>query len=150
MARYSIELAAVILCLALRAWNAKKRIPEAIRQQVSAGVTNSFLDVAFGAQYQQNKEEYTSFINRKYGLFAEICPGMTDPDEKKRRPELIGLARYLAAQASSRPEEENAKAIEALGVIFLSAVPVFLRLAENSAPDIGVGIGGKPKFMVQK
>jgi len=146
--RYSTELAAVLLSLALRAWDAKKRIAEQIRRQTAAAITDSFLKEAFGPQYEENRDEYAAFFRRKYELFVHICPNIASPDEKKRQNELIGLARYLAAQASGRPEEQNAAAIEALGVILLSAAAVFIRMAENSSPDLG--IAGKPKFMVQK
>lgn len=148
MLRYSLELSAILMSIALRAWNARKQVAEQVRRQVADAVVDSFYEKLFDAEYQENRAEYIAYFKSKYERFLQICPNLAGKDEKKRRAELIGLARYLAAQASDKPEEENAKAIEQLGVVFLSAAPVFLAMANNSAPDIGTI--GKPKFIVQK
>ena len=147
--RYSLELSAILLSIATRAWNAKKRISEQIKLQVADAVADRFYEELFHAQYRENQADYTGFFKRKYDLFLQICPNIASKEEARRKAELIGLARYLAAQVSDRPEQENAKAIEQLGVVFLSAAPVFIALTGNSAPDVGA-IGGKPRFIVQK
>ncbi len=147
--RYSMELSAILLSIALRAWNARKQISEQIRRQVSDAVVDSFYEKLFDREYQENRAEYAAYFKSRYERFLQICPNIADKDERKRQAELIGLARYLVAQVSKKPEQENAQAIEQLGIVFFSAAPVFLAMASNSAPDVGT-IMGKPKFIVQK
>lgn len=146
--KYSMELGAIVLIIALRILNSKTRMSEDIRNKISNAVIEKFYNNLYREVAAELREEYIRFFRSQYDIFNKICLNLADKDAKKRQPELIGLARYLAAQVSSRREKENVKAIEQISLIFIDEAATCFKLAQNSAVDNQ--ILGKIKFVVQK
>jgi hypothetical protein len=146
--KYSMELGTVVLIIALRILNSKTRMSEDIRNKISNAVIEKFYSSLYGEASAELREEYMRFFRSQYDIFNKICLNLADKDAKKRQPELIGLARYIAAQISSRHEKENVKAIEQISLVFIDEAATCFRLAQNSAVDNQ--ILGKIKFVVQK
>ena len=63
--------------------------------------------------------------------------------------EIIGFARYLAAQVSGKDEASNAIALEKLGILLSSACDAFMMLIGNTVQDT-IQLDGKPSFSVKK
>lgn len=145
---YSMELAAIELIIAVRVLKNRIRLTEELGKKVTEAVVKRFYSDIQGADKSEYMEEFIKFFNSKYGVFNEICTNLTDKDAKKRQPELIGMARYLVAQVSDRPEKQNVKAIEKLSLLFIDTAANCLRLAKNSAVENP--ILGRVKFIVQK
>ncbi len=148
MIRYSMDLAAVVLIIAIRICKFRLRVSEDIRKRTSDAITKKFFMDLHSRATAELLGECLSFYSSKYDIFKELCSNLSNPDAKKRQPELIGLARYLVAQVSALPEHENVRAIEQLGSLFIDASATCVRLAENSAVDNQMF--GKLKFIVQK
>lgn len=146
LTRYSAELTAVMLFLALNAWASRKRIAQAVRTRVEQAVIEDF----YRKIYIEDDltEEYKKFYDLKSALFSRLLSNADAANPKMKRSIIIGFARYLAAQVSDKPERDNLKLIESLSVILAEASGIFNQLAENSAPD--AQIIGKTKFIVQK
>lgn len=145
---YSMELAAIELIIAVRVLKNRIRLTEELGKKVSEAVVKKFYSDIQGADKSEYMEEFIKFFNSKYSVFNEICTNLTDKDAKKRQPELIGMARYLVAQVSDRPEKQNVKAIEKLSLLFIDTAASCLRLAKNSAVENPML--GRVKFIVQK
>ncbi|HWQ77973.1 MAG TPA: hypothetical protein VN381_04115 [Anaerovoracaceae bacterium] len=146
LARYSAELSTVILFLALNALASRKRISQEIRAKVEQAVIKSF----YNALYQDDEltVEYVKFYHVKATLFSRLLSNAGAAEFNIRKNDIVGFARYLAAQVSEKPESGNLKAIEKLSAVLAEAAAVFSRLAAGSAPD--AQLIGKTKFIVQK
>ena len=147
-ARFSMEYATVLLVLAMRIWNGKRRMSDSVKSMVTAGVAEAYYR-EFSGEDQELVRACMNFYEMKYRLFSDICKNLAGGDAEKRKVELVGFARYLTGQTSQREESANGEAIKRLSLILMDAAAAFLRLAENSAQDSG-GILGKPKFIVQQ
>jgi len=146
LTRYSAELSAVILFLALNAWTSRRRIAQAIRTKVEQAVIEGFYCGLF--KDDELTAEYGKFYQVKSAMFCRILSNDGAANFKMRQNDIIGFARYTAAQVSDKPETENLKLIEKLSIVLAGAAGVFSQLAGNSAPD--AQFVGKTKFIVQK
>ncbi len=144
--RFSMELGSMLLVIAMRAWNAKR-----IKDEMKTLVSQAVVENAYRAVFADDEETLLAckeFYQARYGIFAELAPDDMK-NEKQIRAQLIGFARYVVAQCSRRPEEENAQIIEKLSVLLIAAAGSFKRLTNNSTPDPNT-VFGKPRFIVQK
>jgi hypothetical protein len=147
--QYSMELASVILFTGMRYWMTSK-ISADIKEKVRGDVVD-----AFYAEIYRDKAgtDFLSicveFFNERYKTFLDLCPDITGKNREKQRAELIGLTRYICARVSGKPEEQNLKVFEQLGLIFVSLASASEKLTRNSSLDIQFPLG-KPKFIVQK
>ena len=148
MVRYSMDLAATVLIIAIRILKSKARISEGIRTRVSDDILHKFFHSLHKDASVEFNEECIKYFRIKYEIFNHICSNLEKEDAKKSHPELIGLARYLVAQVSSEPEHKNTKAIEKISLVLVELASVCLRLAGSSAAENQML--GKPKFIVQK
>jgi hypothetical protein len=146
--RYSMDLSVIVLIIAIRIWKSRVRVPENIRKKTADAIIRRFYEELNSDAPEKFKEECIKYFNSKYDIFSEICSNLSNKDMSKRQLELIGLARYLVAQVSDRPEKENAGPIERLSLVFVEAAATYLKLTENTAPENQVL--SKPKFIVQK
>jgi len=146
--KYSMELAAVELVIAIRVLKNRIRLNDEIQKKLTDTIIGKLYTDLYSEAKLQFKEDFISFFNSKYDIFNEVCTNLADKDAKKRQPELIGLARYIVAQISDSPEKQNVKVIEKLSLIFMDTAATCLRLAQNSACENP--ILGKTKFIVQK
>jgi hypothetical protein len=144
--RFSMELSSMLLVIAMRAWNAKR-----IKEEMKSLVAQAVVEKTYRAVFAQDEETLSAckeFYQMRYGMFAELAPDDVK-SEKQIRAQLIGFARYVVAQCSERPEEENTQVIERLSVLLIAAAGSFKRLTNNSTPDLNT-VFGKPRFIVQK
>ena len=91
----------------------------------------------------------SDYCRSRIAVFKQICRGIYSTNPQKRQADLVGFARYLAAQVSSRDESENTEAIQRLGIILSSASDAYMRLLSNSTQDT-TQLNGKPSFSVKK
>jgi len=89
------------------------------------------------------------FFEGKRAVFEQICRNIYQKETSARQKDIIGFARYLAAQVSTRDEKSNTKALECLGILLSTATDTFVALIENSIQDT-MGWNRKPSFTVQK
>ena len=147
--KYSMELALVTLFVGLRIWM-KSKISQDVKEMVRDAVADSFYREIFNSK---NDAEFITgcrnFFNERYNTLSELCPNLGGKSEEKQRSELIGMARYICAQVSDKPEEQNTPVFEKLGLVLIDTVHLSQLLTLNSSLDIQFPIG-KPKFIVQK
>ncbi|WRS27393.1 hypothetical protein U6B65_13855 [Oscillospiraceae bacterium MB08-C2-2] len=141
---YAAELAAVLLFIAMESWNSRKRVSQDIRGKSTQAIVESLYELLYQGHAEENRELYQS----RSQLFRQLSRNSADASPQKRQPELIGFARFLTAQVSTLPEQENLEVIQRLSILFIEASATFFRLASNSFPDLQ-GFG-KTKFIVQK
>ena len=89
------------------------------------------------------------YHNGRLTIFTQICKNIYSTQPKRRQTDLIGFARYLAAQVSTKQESENAVALERLGILLSSASDSYMMLLQNTTQDT-IQVDGKPSFSVQK
>ena len=147
--KYSMELAMVTLVIAIRMWM-KSKISADIKEMVRDAVADSFYREIFN---NRNDNEFIAsckdFFKERYKFFFELCPNIDGKNREKQRLELVGMARYVCAQVSSKSEEQNAVLFEKLGLVFIKIQTLSEILTKNSSLDIQMPLG-KPKFIVQK
>jgi hypothetical protein len=144
--RFSMELASVLLVIAMRAWK-KKRIKDEVKKQVEDAVVEKTYRAVF-AEDDETLSACKEFYEARYRMFAELAPN-SEKNEKQIRNNLIGFARYVVSQCSERSEQENTAIIEKLSVLLIAAAGSFKRLTDSSTPDPNT-VFGKPRFIVQK
>lgn len=144
LVHFNAELTAILLFIAVEIWNSRKRISSEIRQKS----TESIAEKLYRRLYGQAAAEVRQVYEARRELFSQICHNVSNANPQKRQTELIGFARYLTAQVSDCPEQENLPFIQQLSILFMEAAATFFQLAENSYPDLQ-GFG-KTKFIVQK
>lgn len=148
LGRYSLELSTVLLVIANLTWRGSKGMTEEAKEKVLDAVAPIFYQSIYEESHPDFAAECEPFYRQKLQIFSQICKNLADKDGGKRKQDLVGLTRYLTAQASSRPERENLEAIERIGVLLVSFNNACLHLAKNSSLSLQ-GLG-KPKFVVQK
>ena len=144
--RFSMEFVTVLLVVALRAWSIKR-----MKDEVKKMVEQAVVEKSYRAVFAEDEETLSTckeFFEARYRMFGQIAPNSAK-NEKQIRRNLIGFARYVVAQCSTRSEEENAQVIEHLSVLLTAAAGSFKRLTDNSTQDPNA-VFGKPKFIVQK
>jgi hypothetical protein len=148
LVKYSMELASVIMVIGMRLWTSCK-IQTEVKEKVRTAVTDAF----YREIYNESSEEFLSgcrdFFNGRYETFAGLCPNLDGKNKEKQRVELVGMARYICAQVSAKPEEQNVKVLEKLGLVLINTMLLSSRLRDNSSLDIQFPLS-KPKFIVQK
>jgi hypothetical protein len=149
LVRYSMELASVVLVIGMRLWMGCKIQADA-KEKVRAAVVDAFYREIYG---DSSSEEFLSgcrdFFNERYKTFTGLCPNLGGKDKEKQRVELVGMARYICAQVSAKPEEQNIRVFEKLGLVLINTMLLSSRLSGNSSLDIQFPLS-KPKFIVQK
>jgi len=145
---YSLEMGTVLLIIAMRHWQSSKRFTEAVRQKVTDKIVSAFYSGLPGNDSQELQDEYLRFFRVKSNIFLDLCPGLGGRNAEKQKMELVGMSRYLVAQVSNRPEKDNQRIIEQVGMILMKAAAAFSMLAANSSPN--PQMIGKPRFIVQK
>ena len=148
LVKYSMELASVILVIGMRLWMGCK-----IQAEVKEKVRTAVVDAFYREIYSDSSEEFLSgcgeFFNERYKIFAGFCPHLEGKNREKQRVELIGMARYICAQVSEKPEERNVGVFEKLALVLTNTMLLSSRLSRNSSLDIQFPLS-KPKFIVQK
>lgn len=147
-ARFSIELATVILIIAMLCWN-EKQINDKIQNKVTEAVIQSFYEHLIPGAKKDMIKECVDFYHSKYSIFSEIFKSMDSESKEKRKTRSIGFARYLIAQVSPDDEQNNPKVIEHLSIRLSEAESAFARLTENSSLDV-ISVPGRPKFIVHQ
>lgn len=149
LVKYSMELASVVLVIGMRLWMSCKIQADA-KEKVRSAVTDAFYREIYS---DSSSEEFLSgcrdFFNERYKTFAGLCPNLGGKDKEKQRVELVGMARYICAQVSAKPEEQNIGVFEKLGLVLINTMLLSSRLSGNSSLDIQFPLS-KPKFIVQK
>jgi hypothetical protein len=147
LVKYSMELASVILVIGIRLWMSCK-----IQAEVKEKVRLAVVDAFYGEIYSGSGDflsECRDFFNDRYKTFVDLCPNLAGKNKEKQRMELVGLARYICAQVSSKPEDRNIAVFEKLGLVLINTMLLSSRLSRNSSLDIQFPFS-KPKFIVQK
>lgn len=145
-ARFSMELSTVLLVMAMRAWKGREFKPEA-QQKVEGSVVRGVYRELL-AQDEETLSACCDFYMDRSQMFRELAPLSAAKDEQALRTQMIGFARYAAAQSSQRTEKENAGAIEALSVHLLEAQGAFARLTKNTTLDGNSLFGKNMRFIV--
>lgn len=149
-ARFSVEYSTVLLVLACLAFRLKPKLTtdkyrERIQERISEGTYRKILSDADDETIQG----CMAFLAAKRQIFEQICKNSYSTVASNRQKDVVGFARYLAAQVSSRDEESNMKALEKLGILLSCANDSFVTLIANSVQDT-VRMDGKPSFAIQK
>ena len=148
---FSLELSTVLSLIAYLSFTSKPKLctnemhRDALREQIVEDVYRKVLPDAD----QETLNACVAFFGGKRNIFTQICKNIYSTNPKKRQPELIGFARYLAAQVSSKDEASNAIALEKLGILLSSACDAFMTLLANTTQDT-IQLDGKPSFAVKK
>ncbi|MDR2143261.1 MAG: hypothetical protein LBP29_02710 [Treponema sp.] len=145
LVRYSMELAAVVLVIGMRFWMGCK-VQADVKEKVRVAVVDAFYREIYG---EESLSEYREFFDGRYKTFAGLCPNLNGKNSEKQRVELVGMARYICAQVSAKPEEQNVGVFEKLGLVLTNTLLLASRLSRNSSLDIQFPLS-KPKFIVQK
>ena len=98
---------------------------------------------------QDGSELPFEILNGRPGYINFMEKNIYSTQPKRRQTDLIGFARYLAAQVSTKQESENAVALERLGILLSSASDSYMMLLQNTTQDT-IQMDGKPSFSVQK
>lgn len=147
--KYSMELAMVTLVIAMKIWM-KGKISADIKEKVRAELVDVFYREIFNNKSDDSFiASCKAFFKERYDFFYEICPNIGGKNREKQQMELVGMARYVCAQVSSRSEEENTTLFEKLGLVFIQILGISETLTKNSSLDIQITMG-KPRFIVQK
>lgn len=85
----------------------------------------------------------------KYTVLEKLCNNLYNKAFTVRQKDIVALSRYMAAQFSTRSEENNMELLKQLGILMSKAVDHFMILVANSVQDT-IKLDGKPSFSVQK
>lgn len=148
--QFSVEYATVLIVMAVMAFEEKPNL-------VTGKARKKLLDKVVAASYQRTiageDEEMLQACQRifagKHEMFSQIAKQLISPDPGKRQENVVGFARYLAAQVSSREEQENTEAIQMLGILLSRALEAYRKLLNNSVRDTGK-LDGTCNFAVKK
>lgn len=148
--QFSLEYATVLLQIAVLSFEAK---PKLVTDKVKKKLLDQIVEGTFRRTHASDDNETlavcVSFYQAKYQTFSQVCKNLSSTDEKKRQTDLVGFARYLVAQVSSRSEEDNIKAVEKLGILLSMASDAYMKLLNSSAQDTG-RLDGTCNFTVHK
>lgn len=146
--KYSMELALAVLVTGMRMWM-RSRIGADIKEKVRLAAVDSFYQDIFNRNDETFLKDCKTVFTERYKALAGLCPNLEGKNREKQRVELVGLARYICAQVSDRPEEEHTALFEKLGLVFIETALLSDKLTRNSSLDIQLPLGN-PKFIVQK
>lgn len=148
---FSLELSTVLSVIAVLSFSSKPKLCS--NEKSTAALLDQIVeDVYKRVLPDADKETLTAcvnYFNAKRNVFSQICKNIYSTNPKKRQNELIGFARYLAAQVSSKDEASNAIALEKLGILLSSACDAYMTLLANTTQDT-IQLDGKPSFAVKK
>jgi len=147
-ARFSMELGTVLLVTAVREWS-RKKLREDIGKKVEDGVTRAVCASLFGAE-GETLQTYLDFYELRRRMFQRLSPSETAKDPNDLHRQMIGFARFTAAQCSDREESQNADAIEKLSMYLIGVAEIFRRLTDNTTLDGNSLLGMKLRFIVKK
>lgn len=149
--RLTVELSTVLTVLAILSLDAKPKLCmyENQWEKLRAGIIEAAYKKILPDGSAETIASCADYCRTRIAVFKQICRNIYSTNPQKRQPELVGFARYLAAQVSSREESENTEAIKKLGILLSSASDAFMRLLSNSTQDT-TQLNGKPSFSVRK
>lgn len=149
-ARFSVEYSTVLLVMATLAFKVKPKLTtEKYRDRIQQRMAESAYKKILGDADEQTISGCMTFYETKVKIFSQICTNLYSTVSANRQKDVVGFARYLAAQVSSRDEQSNMKALERLGILLSAANDSFVVLVANSVQD-AVRMDGKPSFVIQK
>lgn len=148
--RFSLELATVLVIIAVMSFDAK---PKLVTGKTRVKLMEKLVDESYrkivAGDDEELREVCKAFYQTKYRMFSGLCKNLSSDKEERRRSDLVGFARYLVAQVSSRQEEDNMVALKELGVMLCMASEAFMHLLHNSQQDTGTW-NGTCNFTVYK
>lgn len=148
---FSLELTTVLTLIAVMSFEAKPKLCTDTKQRdklLERIVEEAYKKILPDADAETLNSCIGYFQARK-NIFTQICKNIYSTNPKKRQTDLVGFARYLASQVSSKDEESKAVALEHLGILLSSASDAYMMLLENTTQDT-VAINGRPNFAVKK
>lgn len=148
---FSLELTTVLSVIAVLSFSSKPKLctSEKHRAALLDQIVQEVYKLVLSDVDEETLNVCVNYFNGKKAVFSQICKNIYSTNPKKRQPELIGFARYLAAQVSGKDEASNAIALEKLGILLSSACDSYMSLLENTTQDT-IQIDGKPSFAVKK
>lgn len=149
--QFSVELSTVLTMIAVMSFEAKPKMisNEKNRSKLFESIVMRTYRKVIGEENDELLNSCSQFYQSRYEIFSKICTHIHSKKPEKRQPELVGFARYLAAQASQKEEPEKAQALQRLGILLSSASDAYMKLLENSGQD-SIQLDGKPSFVVKK
>ena len=148
---FSLELSTVLSVIAVLSFSSKPKLctstkhRDLLLEMIAEEVYKKVLPDAD----QETLDACKNYFGGKRNVFSQICKNIYSNNAKKRQGEIIGFARYLAAQVSGKDEANNAIALEKLGILLSSACDAFMMLIGNTVQDT-IQLDGKPSFAVKK
>lgn len=149
--RLPVELSTVLTVIAVLSFDAKPKLCTNEKQieKLKDGIIEAVYKKIIPGVDEETLASCLDYCHSRIAVFKQICRGIYSTNPQKRQPDLVGFARYLAAQVSSREESENTEAIQRLGILFSSASDAYIRLLGNTTQDT-TQLNGKPSFSVKK
>lgn len=148
---FSLELSTVLSVIAVLSFESKPKLTtsEKYRGVLLSQIVEDVYRRVLPDADQETLEACVKFFQSKHSIFSQICKNVYSTNPKKRQNELIGFARYLAAQVSTKEEATIGIALEKLGILLSSASDAFMTLLANTTQDT-IQLDGKPSFAVKK
>jgi hypothetical protein len=148
---FSLELSTVLSVIAVLSFEAKPKLctSEKYRGVLITQIVEDVYRRVLTDADQETLGACVKYFNGKHSIFSQICKNIYSTNPKKRQNELIGFARYLAAQVSVKEEATIGIALEKLGILLSSASDAYMTLLENTTQDT-IQLDGKPSFSVKK
>lgn len=149
--RFSLELATILSLIAVMSFASKPKLcttekhVDILLDRIVEDVYQRILPDADAETLKGCK----AYFDGKRTIFSQICKNIYSTNPTKRQPELVGFARYLVAQVSSKEEASNVVALQWLGILLSSASDAYMTLLGNTTQDT-IQIDGKPSFSVKK
>lgn len=149
--RFPVEFSTILTVIAILTFDAKPKLClyENQRDKLKDGIIEAVYKKIVPDAGAETIASCSDYCRSRIAVFRQICRGIYSTNPQKRQADLVGFARYLAAQVSSRDESENTEAIQRLGIILSSASDAYMRLLSNSTQDT-TQLNGKPSFSVKK
>ncbi len=149
--QFSLELSTTLTLIAVLSFSSKPKLcsSEKSRDALLDQIVETVYKKVISDADQETINSCVTFFKGKFAVFTQICKNIYSTNPKKRQPELIGFARYLAAQVSTKDEASNAIALEKLGILLSSACDSYMTLLANTTQDT-IRMDGKPSFAVKK
>lgn len=147
--RFSMELGTVLLVMAMRDFKEKK-----LKSAHKDAVERELVQKVYRSIFADDEETVAAceeFYKNRFAMLGQLAPTKSETTAEKRQKNLLGFARYVVAQCSEKTELGNARVIEKLGVHLTQASGSFIRLIQNTDPDVnGLPTKNKPRFIVTK
>lgn len=146
---YSMELSAVLICVAMSIWDQNRVVPAESRNRVSCAVVEQFYKDLHNGLSPKSQAEWMALYKKRQDVNSGVYGNLASMDINKRREDLTAMARELVNRVSARPDTLNERAIKRIGSILFLATSAFKELSDHSEPDVEV-VRGKPRFIVNK